>query len=63
LLTGNQFQFTLTGTAGTNYILEMSTNLSAGNWIPVRTNAAPFSFIESNADSFPQRFYRGLIAP
>jgi hypothetical protein len=59
----NQFQFTLTGTSGSNYVVQASTNLAAGNWISLQTNAAPFVFVESNVNSFPQRFYRGMVAP
>jgi hypothetical protein len=59
----NQFQFTLTGTTGSNYVVQASTNLAAGNWISLQTNAAPFLFIESNANLFLQRFYRGVVAP
>jgi hypothetical protein len=59
----NQFQFTLTGTTGSNYVVQASTNLAAGNWISLQTNAAPFLFIESNASLFGQRFYRGTVAP
>jgi DNA/RNA endonuclease G (NUC1) len=61
--TNNQFQFTLTGTPGTNYIVQAATNLAVPNWIPLATNAAPFVFIQSNANLFPQRFYRGVVAP
>ncbi len=56
--TNNQFQFTVTGTAGTNYIVQVSTNLATTDWRPVITNASPFTFIDTNANSFPQRFYR-----
>jgi hypothetical protein len=59
----NQFQFTVTGTTGSNYVVQVTTNLAAPNWISLKTNAAPFQFIESNVTAFPQRFYRGLIAP
>jgi hypothetical protein len=31
--------------AGTNYVLEMTTNLSSGNWVPV-TNAVPFVAVQ-----------------
>ncbi|MCU0785680.1 MAG: immunoglobulin domain-containing protein [Verrucomicrobia bacterium] len=63
VLSGSQFQFLITGTTGSNYVVQATTNLSAANWIPVRTNAAPFSFVESNVFNLPQRFYRGLVAP
>ena len=54
----NQFQFTVNGWAGTNYVVQATTNLTATNWISLTTNAAPFQFIQSNARSFGQRFYR-----
>jgi endonuclease/exonuclease/phosphatase family metal-dependent hydrolase len=58
---GNQFQFTVTGTTGSNYIVQVSTNLSdTANWISIRTNAAPFIFSEPNAANFGQRFYRAV---
>jgi hypothetical protein len=61
--TNNQFQFTVTGTAGSNYVVQTTTNLTAPNWIPQKTNAAPFVFIQSNANLFNQRFYRALVNP
>ena len=59
----NQFQFTVTGTAGSNYVVQAATNLAAPNWIPLMTNTAPFVFVQSNANLFPQRFYRAVVAP
>ena len=61
--TNNQFQFTITGTTGSNYVVQASTNLTTPDWISLTTNAVPFTFIESNANLFPQRFYRGIVAP
>jgi endonuclease G len=57
----DQFQFTVTGTAGSNYVVQAATDLGNPNWIPVMTNPAPFSFTDSNLP--PQRFYRAVIAP
>lgn len=57
----NQFSFTVTGTSGTNYIVQAATNLTSPIWVPLITNPAPFVFIESNANSFEQRFYRGIV--
>jgi hypothetical protein len=59
----NRFQFTITGSAGSNYVIQVSTNLSANNWISIYTNAAPFTFTESNAANFPQGFYRATALP
>jgi endonuclease/exonuclease/phosphatase family metal-dependent hydrolase len=60
---GGQFQFTVTGRAGSNYVVQASTNLSGSSWRSLQTNPAPFNFVESNSVSFPQRFYRAVIAP
>jgi len=58
-----QFQFQVTGSIGTNYIVQAATDLGLSNWVALRTNAAPFTFVESNVFTRPQRFYRGLVAP
>jgi hypothetical protein len=55
----NQFQFTVTGSAGSNYVVQVATNLSTPTaWIPLVTNSSPFTFVDSSAQNFPQRFYR-----
>jgi len=53
----NQFKFTVNGWAGSNYVVQASSDLS-GNWVSLTTNTAPFQFVQSNANAFPQRFYR-----
>jgi DNA/RNA endonuclease G (NUC1) len=58
VFTNNQFSFTVNGWTGTNYVVQATTNLAAPNWISLKTNAAPFTFIQSNASSFDKRFYR-----
>ncbi len=63
VLSGGLFQFHLTGSAGSNYIVQAATDPIAADWVPLRTNAAPFIFAVSNVFSFPQRFYRGRVAP
>lgn len=60
--TNQLFRFTVNGYAGTNYVVQTTTNLNGGNWISLTTNAAPFVFVETNLNSFPTRFYRSLIA-
>ena len=60
--TNGQFQFTVSGVIGQPYIVQTSTNLSQGNWIPVVTNTSPFVFVETNGSS-PQRFYRVIYVP
>jgi uncharacterized delta-60 repeat protein len=56
-----RFQISLAGQTGTNYVIQAATNLATGNWISVQTNATPFTFTDSNAPSFPQRFYRAVF--
>jgi hypothetical protein len=57
--TNNQFQFTVNGTAGSNYVVQVATNLSSPTaWVSLFTNASPFTFVDSNANSFQQKFYR-----
>ena len=62
VFTNNQFQFTLAGTAGSNYVVQAVANLAASNWISLATNTASWLFIESNANLHGQRFYRGVVA-
>ncbi len=62
-LAGGQFQFQLTGSTGSNYIVQATTNLTNPAWSPLRTNVAPFTFVETNTLLFPHRFYRGRVAP
>ena len=63
IFTNNQFQFTVTGTAGSNYVVQATTNLAPAFWIPLVTNPAPFQFTDTNSNLSNQRFYRGLVSP
>ena len=56
---GGRFGFTVSGSAGLNYIVQSSTNLTATNWMPVFTNTAPFPFGDTNIFA-PQQFYRAV---
>jgi endonuclease/exonuclease/phosphatase family metal-dependent hydrolase len=58
-----QFQFTVTGTPGSNYVVQVSTNLSSSNWLSLQTNSSPFNFIDTNWHSYSQRFYRAVALP
>ena len=58
--TNSQFGFAVTGSTGAYYIVEAATNLSSPDWIGVSTNAAPFVFMDTNAGSYSQRFFRVL---
>jgi hypothetical protein len=53
-----QFSFAVNGVNGSEYVVEASTNLI--NWVPLQTNAAPFTFVDTNAPQFGQRFYLAL---
>lgn len=55
---GNQIQFTVTGTTGASYIIQSITNLTDTNWTPVSTNATPFTYTDTNTSAYSQRFYR-----
>jgi hypothetical protein len=59
--TNGLFQFNLSGTAGSSWIVQASTNLS--NWVSLVTNIVPFAFFDTNNGSLPQRFYRARISP
>ncbi|HEY5042566.1 MAG TPA: PA14 domain-containing protein [Verrucomicrobiae bacterium] len=57
--TNHMFQLGFIGVTGSNYVLQATTNFST--WIPISTNIAPtnrFFLFDSNATSFPFRFYR-----
>ena len=57
--TNGQFQFDVSGVTGLNYSVQASTNLIY--WVPLMTNVSPFSFVDTNAVLFPQRFYRSVF--
>ena len=55
------FQMQFLGSAGSNYVLQASTNLY--NWTPLVTNAAATNllyFIDPHSSNYPSRFYRVL---
>jgi hypothetical protein len=63
VFTGNQqFQFTVTGQTGANYVVQFSTNLANGVWLPLLTNTAPFIFTDTNTAASVQQFYR-VVSP
>jgi hypothetical protein len=61
LTTNGGFQFSLTGVAGSKYVFQACTNLTAANWISLQTNSSPFTFQETRIT--PQRFYRAIYLP
>jgi hypothetical protein len=58
---GGNFQFNITGVPGFRYVISATTNLT--DWQPIATNLSPFTFVETNACAFPQRFYRAEYYP
>ena len=60
-LANHQIQFTVMGTTGNHYALEVSTNLTKTNWVAIFTNTAPYTFNDTNTG--PQRFYRAHSVP
>jgi hypothetical protein len=60
-LANGQFQLSVTGVPGYNYVIAASTNLI--DWTPLQTNISPFTFIDTNAAAVPDRFYRAQYLP
>ncbi len=58
-----RLQFTLTGSPGSNYMIQAATDLSASNWVSLGAEPAPFIFMDTNSTSLGQRFYRALAVP
>jgi hypothetical protein len=56
-----QFRFTVTGTAGSNYVVQTTTNFGVPAWTSVLTNTAPFNFTETTPAA-AARFYRAVVA-
>ena len=56
-----QYVMTVAGVPGCQYIVQASTDFV--NWVPVQTNTAPFTFVDTNAGQFSRRFYRSVYAP
>jgi hypothetical protein len=64
-LAGGGFQVTVNGLAGQTYTVQMSTNLSSTNWMPLwvtNSSSSVFLFIDPNATG-QQRFYRVEMGP
>jgi hypothetical protein len=64
-LGSNGFNMVLGGTAGTNYLIEATSDLSnPTNWQPIMyfpMPYSPFSFTDPAATNFTQRFYRATV--
>ncbi len=58
---GNQFGFNIIGTAGIPVVVEASTNLTSGLWVPLQTGVlagGSLSFSDPAWTNYPSRFYR-----
>ncbi len=58
-----KFQFSVASQSGQTNIIQASTNLVTGPWIPLYTNPGPFIFTDPKATNYPYRFYRVRIGP
>jgi hypothetical protein len=56
-----QYSLTVDEVPGCRYVVQASTDFV--NWVPVLTNTAPFTYVDTNAGQFGQRFYRSVYAP
>lgn len=56
-----RFTLTVSGVPGYQYVIQASTNLV--DWVSVKTNTAPFTFVDTNAGQFNRRFYRSVYIP
>jgi len=56
-----QYALIVAGVPGYKYVVQASADMI--NWVPVQTNTAPFTFVDTNASKFGQRFYRSVYAP
>ena len=62
--TNGVFQMALAGPAGSNYVLQVSTNLT--QWISINTNTpatTPFVLSDPNTNTALSRYYRVLQTP
>jgi hypothetical protein len=60
-LTGGQLSFSVTGITGYAYVIESSADLTT--WLPLQTNAAPFTFVLTNAADYSQEYFRAAYFP
>lgn len=60
-VTGGNFQATLSGPSGQNYLVQRAASLSNPTWVNVTTNALPFTFSDPLGSS--NAFYRAVSQP
>jgi hypothetical protein len=62
--TNRQFRFSLTGPAGSNAVIQASTNLQT--WISLQTNSlagGALLFTDTKTTNYPRRVYRAVLRP
>ncbi|HXI73824.1 MAG TPA: immunoglobulin domain-containing protein [Verrucomicrobiae bacterium] len=62
VFSAGQFQMLVAGTASSNYVVQVTTNLAPANWVGQFTNPSPFTFTDANLTA-PQKFYRAIVQP
>jgi RHS repeat-associated protein len=62
LTTNGQFIVTAGGGPNSTFIIQVTTNLSAGGWVSIATNTTPF-FTSGSFTNSPMKFYRVLALP
>jgi hypothetical protein len=60
-LSSGRFSINGAGASGSNFVLQVSKNLI--DWLPLQTNASPWTYTDTDAASGPSRFYRAILAP
>jgi Fibronectin type III domain len=58
IYSGNAVSVAVTGTPGSIYVIQASTNLV--NWISLVTNVTPLQFTDTNVGQYRKRFYRAV---
>ena len=58
---GGELHFSVTNNPGATVIIQASTNLLSGWWVPIASGISPFVFTNFDTTNFQQRFYRAYI--
>ncbi len=58
--TNGQVRFSVKGSTGSNYVVMAATNAVSPTWLPLATNAATFTFVETNS-AVTRRIYRAVL--
>jgi hypothetical protein len=64
-MTGGQFSFSVSGQAGPDYAVQVSSDLATGSWTTLfitNSAAVPFTFVDTNSAA-PAQFYRVIVGP